>query len=58
MAVVCAHEFDDEARRGLERAARAAGGVVWLVVAGVIILVIFRIFSSYVGMINEAARGI
>ena len=53
-----ADEFDDEARRGLEGAARAAGGVVWLVVAGVIILVIFRIFSSYVGMINEAARGI
>lgn len=50
-----ADEFDDEARRGLERAAHAAGGVVWLVVAGVFILVIFRIFSSYVGMINALA---
>lgn len=51
-------QFADEARRGFEAAAKAAGGGVWLAVAGLIILVIFRIFSVYVGMLQNAAGGI
>ena len=51
-------QFADEARRGFEGSAKAAGGGVWLVVAGLIILVIFRIFSVYVGMLKDAAGGI
>jgi hypothetical protein len=51
-------EFADEARRGFEASAKAAGGGVWLAVAGLIILVIFRVFSVYVGMLQDAAGGI
>ena len=53
-----ADDFDDEARRGITAAARGAGFLVWLVVAGLIALVVFRIFSSYLGMIQDAAGGI
>lgn len=49
-----AGEFDDESRRGFEAAARGIGLAVWAVVAGLIALVIFRIFSFYVGAIREA----
>ena len=51
-----ADELDDEARLGFAAAARGAGFGVWCVVAGLIALVIFRIFSLYVGMIQDAAR--
>jgi len=51
-------QLADEARRGFEAAAKAAGGAVWLAVAGLIVLVVFRVFSFYVGMIQDAARGI
>ena len=50
-----AGEFDDDARRGFEAAARGAGFVAWAVVAGLIALVVFRIFSFYVGVIQDAA---
>lgn len=53
-----AADLDDEARRGIAAAARGAGFLVWAVVAGLIALVVFRIFSSYVGMIQDAARGL
>jgi type II secretory pathway component PulF len=49
-----ADEFDDEARRGFAAAAQAAGFVAWALVAGLIALVVFRIFSFYVGAIREA----
>ena len=48
-----ATQFDEEARRGFEAAAAAAGGIVWAIVAGLIIVVIFRIFSFYVGTIQS-----
>ncbi|NBS32493.1 MAG: hypothetical protein EBS83_06740 [Planctomycetia bacterium] len=51
-------QFAEDARRGFEAAAKAAGGGVWLAVAGLIVLVVFRVFSFYVGMIQDAARGI
>jgi type II secretory pathway component PulF len=53
-----ADDLDDEARRGIAAAARGAGFLVWAAVAGLIALVVVRIFSSYVGMIQDAARGI
>lgn len=53
-----ADDFDDESRRGITAAARGAGFLVWLAVAGLIALVVFRIFSSYLGMIQDAAKGI
>ncbi len=53
-----AGDLDDEARRGIAAAARAAGLLVWAGVAALIALVVFRIFSSYLGMIEDAARGL
>jgi type IV pilus assembly protein PilC len=53
-----ADDFDDEARRGIAAAARGAGFLVWLAVASLIALVVFRIFSSYLRVIQEAAGGI
>ena len=51
-------QFADNSRKGFEAAAKAAGGGVWLFVAGLVILVIFRVFSVYVGMIQDAASKI
>ena len=51
-------QFADSSRKGFELAAKAAGGSVWLCVAGLVILVIFRVFSVYVGMIQDAASKI
>lgn len=53
-----ADDFDDEAARGFTMAAQAAGGGVWVVVAGMIIFVIFRLFSGYIGMLTDAGRPI
>lgn len=53
-----ADQFDDEARHGIEAAARAVGFVVWAAVAALIVAVIFRIFSFYVAAIQDAARGL
>lgn len=47
-------EFEDQARRSLKMLAETAGWLVWVIVAGLIIFVIFSIFSRYVGMINNA----
>lgn len=47
-------EFEDQARRSLKALAETAGWLVWIAVAGLIVFVIFSIFSKYVGMINNA----
>ena len=51
-------QFADNSRKEFEAAAKAAGSCVWLFVAGLVILVIFRVFSVYVGMIQDAASQI
>ena len=48
------HERADAAMRVLTM---LAGYAVWMMIAGIIIMVIFRIFSTYVGEINKAATG-
>jgi len=50
-----AGHLDDEARAGFEASARGAGFLVWASVAGLIVLVVFRIFSTYVGILQDAA---
>lgn len=52
-----ADDFDDEFQRGIAAAGRAAGFFAQAVVAAIVALVVFRIFSSYVGMIQDAAGG-
>ncbi len=53
-----AGQLDEEARAGFEAAAKGAGFLVWAAVAGLIVLIVFRIFSSYVGAIQDAASGL
>jgi type II secretory pathway component PulF len=51
-----AEQYRDQARRALATLNVVAGFLVWLAVASLIVMVIFRIFSFYVGMLNEAMR--
>jgi len=53
-----AGQLDDEAREGFEAAARGAGFLVWAAVAGLIVVIVFRIFSSYLMAIQDAGRGL
>jgi len=50
-----AGQFDEESRAGFEAAAKGAGFLVWAAVAGLIVVIVFRIFSSYLGAIQNAA---
>jgi len=50
-------QYQDEARAALTVLTRLAGVGVWMMVAGLIIFLIFRIFSSYLGAINNAING-
>lgn len=50
-------QFEDQARRSLRLLATALSWLVWLIVAGCIIFVIFRIALWYVGLINDAVNG-
>jgi len=52
-----AGQFDDEACAGFEAAAKGAGFLVAAAVAGLIVLIVFRIFSFYLGAIQNAAQG-
>ena len=51
-------QFEDSARRGVRTLAIAFGWLIWLAVAGFIIFFIFRVLFWYIGMINEATRGL
>lgn len=53
-----ADQCDDESKAGFEAAARGAGFLVWAGVAGLIIVLVFRIFSFYLGAIQNAAAGL
>jgi len=51
-------EYQERAGTAIGILAQVAGYLVWMLVAGMIILLIFRIFSMYVGAINDAAQPI
>ncbi|MFH5802602.1 type II secretion system F family protein [Alienimonas sp. DA493] len=46
-------DLEADARRSLSALSAAVGWGVWALVAGVIIWMIFSVFSQYVGMVNE-----
>jgi hypothetical protein len=50
-----ARDYQQRAAEKLGILARIFGGVVWAVVALIIIMLIFRIFSGYPAMINKLA---
>ena len=47
-------KYQDESRAALATLATLAGSAVWVVVAGFIIVVIFRLAGFYFGMLNGA----
>lgn len=49
--------YQEEGREAVRMLTRAAGGLVWLLVTGLIVLLIFRLFSFYVGVLNDALKG-
>ncbi len=53
---VLSEQYQDDARRATRMLTMAAGGLVWAMVAGVIIMLIFRIAGMYIGAINDAAK--
>ena len=50
-------DLEADARRAMKALAAALGWVVWAVVAGFIVWIIFSIALTYVGMITDAANG-
>lgn len=51
-------QFEEQARRSLSALTTALGWGIWIMVAGFIVFLIFRIALTYIGMINDAAKGI
>lgn len=51
---VLSRQYHDQAQRALAALAVVAGFLVWALVAGLIVLLIFRLFSFYLGAINDA----
>lgn len=47
-----------EAESAAKKLAGVAAGIVWLSVASLVILLIFRVFSFYTGVLNEALEGL
>ncbi|HUY33890.1 MAG TPA: type II secretion system F family protein [Pirellulales bacterium] len=50
-------EYQDRAQRALATLTMLAGFGVWLLVAAMIIMMIFRVASFYIDMLNNAANG-
>ncbi|QDT64227.1 Type II secretion system protein F [Calycomorphotria hydatis] len=51
-------ELEEEARRSLTALVAAAAWLIWALVAGFIIMVIFSIFSFYLNALNDAMSGV
>lgn len=49
-------DFEEQAQRSLKALATALGWVIWTIVAGLIVFIIFSIFLKYVGMINDLSK--
>ena len=51
-------DYQERAGTAMSVLAQIAGYAIWLLVAGVIIVMIFQLFSSYLGILNDAAKPI
>ncbi|HEX4128965.1 MAG TPA: type II secretion system F family protein [Pirellulales bacterium] len=49
-------QYQDQSQRALMALTTIAGFLVWALVATLIVFVIFRLFSFYIGQINEAGK--
>ncbi|MEM8943996.1 MAG: type II secretion system F family protein [Planctomycetota bacterium] len=52
------NEYQERAGSAISILAQAAGYLIWLMVAAMIVMLIFQLFSSYVGVLNQAAQPI
>lgn len=55
---ILSNQYQDQARRALATITTFAGFGVWLLVAALIILLIFRIFGFYLNTLNDALKGV
>jgi type IV pilus assembly protein PilC len=53
---VLSRQLQEQAAMAMAMLTRIAGVIVWLIVAGLIIMLIFRVFSFYAGVLNEATK--
>ncbi|MFZ5829991.1 MAG: type II secretion system F family protein [Planctomycetota bacterium] len=51
-------QYQDRARAAMATLTMLAGVAVWMMVAALIIVMIFRLFSFYLGALNDAAQGL
>ncbi len=51
-------EYQERATTAISVLAQIAGYIIWLMVAGLIVMLIFQLFSSYVDVIEDAAKPI
>ena len=51
-------EYQERAATAISVLAQAAGYLIWLLVAALIVLLIIRIFSGYLGVLNQAGQPI
>ena len=51
-----AAEYQERAGSAISILAQIAGYIIWLLVAGMIVLLIFRLFSFYTGILQDAAK--
>jgi type IV pilus assembly protein PilC len=51
-----ADQYEDEARSAMAILTKTLGFLVWLLVALLIIMMIFRIASFYIGVLNDATK--
>jgi type II secretory pathway component PulF len=49
--------YQEEGREAVRMLTRIAGGMIWLMVTGLIVLLIFRLFMFYLGVLNDALKG-
>jgi type IV pilus assembly protein PilC len=50
--------LEEQARRSLQQLTTALAWLIWTLVAGVIIMLIFKVAFFYIGMINDATKGL
>jgi type IV pilus assembly protein PilC len=54
---VLSEHYQEEGRAAVRMLTRAAGGLVWLMVTGLIVMLIFRLFGFYMQQLNDALKG-
>lgn len=49
-------QFEEQARRSLSALVSVFGWLIWLTIATFIVILIFRVFFTYIGMLNEFGK--